>query len=174
MLQIKGNQPKLRHAIRARHQAQPRPAGAWQQGSERRSGAQHTWQTSVYACADPHLQALWAGLATYVVVEKTTVKKGVTTCKTHYYITSLVDQSAARLAAGIRGHWGIENKLHRTRDMHFGQDANGIRHRTAASNVALFNTLALNYLLAHVHESISYAQLWFSQNFKESRPWQRT
>ena len=64
--------------------------------------------------------------------------------------------------------WGIENTLHRTRDVHVGQDANGIRHHTAASNVALFNTLAINYLLTHVHTSIVYAQLWLSQNFKES------
>ena len=174
MLQIKGNQPTLRAAIVARHQAAPAPAGAWQQVSERRSGADYTWRTSVYADVEPHLQTAWAGLAGYIVVEKTTVKQGVTSYKTHYYITSLRGRPVAELAAGIRGHWGIENKLHRTRDVHFRQDANGIRHHTAASNVALFNTLAINYLLTHVHTSIVYAQLWLSQNFKESMSYMRT
>ena len=42
---------------------------------------------------------------------------------------------AAQLAAGIRGHWGIENKLHHTRDVHFRQDTNGIRHLRAAANI---------------------------------------
>ena len=109
-----------------------------------------------------------AGLAGYIVVEKTTVKQGVTSCKTHYYITSLRGRPVAGLAAGIHGHWGIENKLHRTRDVHFGQDTNAIRHHTAASNVTLFNTLAINYLLTHVHTSIVHAQLWISRNIMQS------
>ena len=51
----------LRNAIQARHQATPAPAGAWQQVSERRSGADYTWRTSVYAGAEPHLEAAWGG-----------------------------------------------------------------------------------------------------------------
>ena len=80
------------------------------------------------------------------------------------------DRPAADFAAGIRGHWGIENKLHRTRDVQFNQDTNGIRHRVAAVNVALFNTLALNFLLTNVDASISYAQLFFAQNFNHFMP----
>jgi len=76
----------------------------------------------------------------------------------------------ADLAAGIRGHWGIENKLHRTRDVHFKQDLNGIRHPQAAANMAFFNTLALSYLLLHVNQAVSYAQLYFAQNFKQFLP----
>jgi len=52
----------------------------------------------------------------------------------------------------------------------FGQDTNGIRHRVAAVNVAIFNTLALNYLLANVATSVSYAQLFFAQNWKNLLP----
>ena len=77
---------------------------------------------------------------------------------------------AAALAAGIRGHWGSENKLHRTRNVHFRQDANGIRHLGAAANMALINTLSLNYLLATVSTSVSFAQISFAQNFKELLP----
>ena len=86
------------------------------------------------------------------------------------YLTRLTNCPAADFAAGIRGHWGIENKLHRTRDVHFNQDTNGIRHRVAAVNVALFDTLALNFLLTNVDASISYAQLFFAQNFKHFMP----
>ena len=83
------------------------------------------------------------------------------------YITSLRPRPAAELAAGIRRHWGIENKLHRARDVQFRQDTNGIRHARAAANVALFNTFALNFLLANVHPSLSFAQIMFAQNIKE-------
>ena len=168
VLQVKGNQPKLRAAIAALHTADPTPAGATHHHEERRDGRHLSWQTSVYAA--PCGQHQWAGAAGCVVVVKTVVGPRSTTQQTRYYLTSLVNGSAADFAAGIRGHWGIENKLHRTRDVHFGQDANGIRHRVAAVNVALFNTLALNFLLTNVEDSISYAQLFFAQNFKYFMP----
>lgn len=168
VLQIKGNQAKLQARIQACHAAQPEPAGDdHYRRQERRSGRVNTWKTSVYPCHDPVLQAAWAGLARFVVVVKTVAYRGQTTEHRHCYVTSLAALPAAALAAGIRGHWGIENKLHRTRDVHFRQDANGIRHLGAAANMALINTLALNYLLATVSTSVSFAQISFAQNFKE-------
>ena len=169
VLQVKGNQPKLRAAIAALHAADPTPAGATHRHDERRDGRPLCWQTSVYPAA-PHWPADWAGVAGCVVVVKTVVGPRATTQQTRYYLTSLRDRPAADFAAGIRGHWGIENKLHRTRDVQFNQDTNGIRHRVAAVNVALFNTLALNFLLTNVDASISYAQLFFAQNFKHFMP----
>ena len=168
VLQVKGNQPKLRAAIVALHAADPTPAGATHDHEERRDGRQLRWQTSVYAA--PVGRAVWAGAAGCVVVVKTVVGPHATTQQTRYYLTSLRDRPAADFAAGIRGHWGIENKLHRTRDVHFNQDTNGTRHRVAAVNVALFNTLALNFLLTNVDASVSYAQLFFAQNFKHFMP----
>ena len=168
VLQVKGNQPKLRAAIVALHAADPTPAGATHDHEERRDGRQLRWQTSVYAA--PVGRAVWAGAAGCVVVVKTVVGPRTTTQHTRYYLTSLRDRPAADFAAGIRGHWGIENKLHRTRDVHFNQDTNGTRHRVAAVNVALFNTLALNFLLTNVDASVSYAQLFFAQNFKHFMP----
>ena len=170
VLQVTGNQPKLRASIAARHAADPAPAGAYHCHSERRDGYLNTWQTAFYAGVGSRLQADWAGAAGFVVVVKTVVGAHTTTSQTRYYLTSLAERPVADFAAGIRGHWGIENKLHRTRDVHFGQDTNGIRHRVAAVNVAIFNTLALNYLLTNVDTSVSYAQLFFAQNWKNSMP----
>ena len=49
-----------------------------------------------------------------------------------YAITSRDAQraSAAQLARYTRGHWGIENDLHRRRDVTYGEDAN----RTSMGN----------------------------------------
>lgn len=170
MLQVKGNQPKLRARIAAWHQADPPPTLHTAPVAERRSGALCTWKTSVYAYNDPDLQAAWAGLVRVVVVVKTVQRVQQISQQTRYYLTSLRTTPVVELAAGIRGHWGIENKLHRTRDVHFKQDANGIRHPLAAANMAIFNTLALNYLLLHVQLAVSYAQLYFAQNFKQFLP----
>ena len=169
VLQVKGNQPKLRDALAAYHAADPAPAGACHTRHERRDGCRISWQTSVYA-ADPGWQADWDGLEQVVVVVKTVAGPQRTTRQTRYYLTSLANCPAAAAAAGIRGHWGIENKLHRTRDVHFGQDTNGVRHRVAAVNIAIFNTLALNFLLANVERSVSYAQVWFAHNFEKFMP----
>lgn len=169
VLQVKGNQPTLLAQLQALHHANPVPAGATHQQQERRRGQQLSWQTSVYA-APAAAQAGWAGLAQVAVVVKTVKQAGTTTCTTRYYITSLTQATAAELAQGIRGHWGIENKLHRTRDVQFGQDANRIRGLKAAVNVSIFNTLALNFLLTRVHLSVSLAQLFFAQNFRDFLP----
>jgi len=170
VLQVKGNQPKLRARIAAWHQADPCPAQATIQVQEHRRGATATWQTSVYACNEADLAATWPGLARVVVVVKTVQRAQLTTQQTRYYLTSLRTTPVAELAAGIRGHWRIENKLHRTRDVHFKQDSNGIRHPLAAANMALINTLASNYLLLHVQQAISDAQLYFAQNFRRFLP----
>ena len=170
MLPVKGNQPKLRAAIAARRLGEPPPAAAAHTHSERRDGQLNTWQTTFYAGLDPAVSADWAGVAGVVIVEKTVASSRGTRRQTRAYLTSLGQCPVAELAAGIRGHWGIENKLHRTRDVHFGQDTNGIRHPVAAANVAIFNTLALNYLLTNVGPAISDAQLFFAQNWKNFMP----
>ena len=179
VLQIKANQPKLLARLQEKHRADPCPclclclcpatatATATAQVQERKSGCVVTWQTRVYPCHEAAIAAEWAGAAQAVVVVKTVQRAQHCTHSTRYYLTSLATASAAALGAGIRGHWGIENKLHRARDVQFGQDRNGIRHRQAAVNVALFNTLALNYLNLYVPQSASQAQLHFSQHFKD-------
>lgn len=172
MLQVKGNQPKLRAALAAPHEARATCA-ATHTHCERRSGQLNTWQTTFYPCADSPLRAAWEGLAGFVVVVKTVSGPQATHTHTRYYLTSLAERPVAGLAAGIRGHWGIENRLHRARDGEFRQDTNGIRHRKAAANVAIFNTLALNYLLTNVDASLRYAQLHFAQNFKTTITHQR-
>jgi predicted transposase YbfD/YdcC len=170
VLQVKGNQPKLRARIAAWHQADPTPAQATWGVQERSRGRVCAWQASVYPCSEPDVLMAWQGLARVVVVVKTVQRAQETTQQTRYYLTSLRTTPLAALAAGIRGHWGIENRLHRTRDIHFKQDKNGIRHPRAAANRALFNTMALNYLLLNVHQAVSYAQLLFAQNFKQFLP----
>ena len=116
------------------------------------------------------MRTAWTGLARVVVVVKTVPRAPQMSRPTRYYLTSLRTRPVAELAAGIRGHWGIENKLHRTRDVHFRQDTNGIRPPRAAVNMALFNTVALHYLLLQVNQAVSYAQRYFAQKFKRFLP----
>ncbi len=43
-------------------------------------------------------------------------------------------------------HWGVENSLHWTLDMTFGEDSQRKRAGMAAQNFALVNKIALNIL----------------------------
>ena len=53
---------------------------------------------------------------------------------------------AKRLAALVRGHWGIENRLHWVRDVVFGKDASRIHTGNAPQVMALFRNVALSLL----------------------------
>jgi predicted transposase YbfD/YdcC len=166
VLQLKANHPKFYAALLARHLAEP-PPGGYHTVCERRSGHVYSWQSRVLDVTEMPQQPAWAGLARAVVVVKTDTYRGETSEHTHVYLTSLCTTPLPELAAGIRGHWGIENQLHRTRDVHFRQDTNCIRQRVAATNLALLNTLALNFLLPHVDRSVCDAQCWLNHNFKQ-------
>ncbi|WP_442947545.1 ISAs1 family transposase [Nostoc sp.] len=60
-----------------------------------------------------------------------------------YYIISLI-RSAVDFAYGIRGHWGIENRLHWVKDVVFDEDNLTIRTRNAPVNLSIVRLLALN------------------------------
>ena len=134
MLQLKANHPKFYAALLARHLAEP-PLGDDHTVLERRSGHVYRWQSRVLDVTGMPQQPAWAGLARAVVVVKTDTYRGQTSEHTHVYLTSLRTTPLPELAAGIRGHWGIENKLHRTRDVHFRQDTNRIRQRRAVNSL---------------------------------------
>lgn len=66
-----------------------------------------------------------------------------------YGITSLdrADAGADRLLDLNRSHWGIENNLHRVRDVTFGEDASRVRSGSAPEVLAATRN-ALTHLLA--------------------------
>lgn len=63
-----------------------------------------------------------------------------------FAITSLPpDQaSAAELAGLVRGHWGIENRLHWVRDTAYREDASQVRTGNAAHLMATIRNLAIS------------------------------
>jgi hypothetical protein len=65
-----------------------------------------------------------------------------------YLITSLSGAAASpqALLTYNREHWGIENRLHRDKDMTLGEDAATNRKGHAPRNIASFNNLTLTIL----------------------------
>ena len=64
-------------------------------------------------------------------------------CETRYYISS-ARLSAERAAEAVRGHWGIENRLHWVLDMVFKEDQSRLRKGHGAKNMAVVRHFAIN------------------------------
>lgn len=88
----------------------------------------------------------WYGIQRIVRVKRWGQRGGKPFEQTAWYILSKPMNSARRVAQGIRGHWGIENRLHWTKDVLLGEDHMAITHPRAATLVAFLNTTALNLL----------------------------
>jgi len=87
----------------------------------------------------------WEGLRTVGMVEAVRQINGQSTVERRYYLSSLgLDVKA--FARAVRGHWGIENKLHWMMDVAFGEDQSRARSGHAAHNLATLRRLALNLL----------------------------
>ena len=91
------------------------------------------------------LQTHWKNMRSIIRIESKREFKGKQKVETaiRYYISSL-DKSAAELQKIIRSHWAIENKLHWSLDVAFGEDLNRKRSNHAAQNFSLINKIVLN------------------------------
>ena len=65
--------------------------------------------------------------------------------ETRYYISS-APLSARRAAEAVRGHWGVENRLHWVLDVVFGEDQSRLRKGHGAKNMAIVRHFAINLI----------------------------
>jgi predicted transposase YbfD/YdcC len=93
-------------------------------------------------------QEAWAKLQVIGMWISERTVNGQVSEEVHYFIGSRV-MSAQRYGAALRGHWGVENKLHWHLDIHFGEDANRVQGRKRGENLALVRRLALGLLKRH-------------------------
>jgi predicted transposase YbfD/YdcC len=152
LVQVKDNQPGLLEACRliaAHHTAQEVATDTC-----KGYGRVEERHTQVFDPPNAWWPAEWAALtACLIQVTRHSRRRGPggvwqTTEETALYIcTTLLP--AAVLAAAIRGHWGIENRLHYVRDVSFREDRCRVRHqpgilarlRTIAHNIIQHNQL---------------------------------
>jgi predicted transposase YbfD/YdcC len=90
-------------------------------------------------------QELWKDLTSIGRVTRTYYEKGEEKSEVRYFISSLASKPKL-LGRAVRGHWGVENGLHWTLDMYFGEDRNRARAGNAAENLALLRRWVLSLL----------------------------
>lgn len=67
--------------------------------------------------------------------------------ETRYYISSAA-LSAEQAADAVRGHWGIENRLHWVLDVVFADDQSRLRKGHGAKNMTIVRHFAINLIRA--------------------------
>ena len=95
----------------------------------------------------------WVDLKTLVCIKSIRTCKGKTTQELRYYMSSL-SSDAQRVGQIVRGHWGVENKLHWHLDVSFGEDLCKIRMDHAVENFSLVKKMALGLLKADTSEKL--------------------
>ncbi len=88
----------------------------------------------------------WTGLSSLVAVESQRIIGDKVSTERRYFISSLSGIDAKTIGRMIRSHWGIENKLHWSLDVSFGEDDCRIRKGFGAENVSRLRRIALNLL----------------------------
>lgn len=90
----------------------------------------------------------WPGLAQVFRLERTWREHGVTKQARHYGIASLRPQAGPpeRLLALKRGHWVVENRLHRVKDLALGEDQSTIHRGQGPTVMALLRDAGVSLL----------------------------
>jgi len=146
VLAVKGNQKRLEEIVHLKlGPGRPTAPRATLQTSEKNHG--RTEQRTYVAMAAPKaIRQHWPDAQSIVRVgRETTDEHGNKTQEVRYFISSLAPE-VNRLASLIRGHWGIENRLHWSLDVTFNEDQSRIRQGHAAENAALLRRLTLSIL----------------------------
>lgn len=148
-VQLKGNQPSLSRRLTTTYPAQP-PVDRHHSHEighhgriERRTT--RVWPLPPGVGTEPwhdHFDLL-IEVQRHTEVFNTRHKDGRERQETAYYL-STVALTAAQAAEIIRGHWGVENRLHYVRDVTLGEDASRIRRNPGI--FALLRSFVLNLL----------------------------
>jgi predicted transposase YbfD/YdcC len=101
----------------------------------------------------------WTTPVRFIEVHTTVREKGKTRTELRFFLTNLAPEDATpqRLLRLVRGHWGIENRLHYVRDFTFDEDRCPIRTGNGPRVAATNRNLVIALLRAARFENIAAA-----------------
>lgn len=143
---VKGNQPGLFSDIELLFEEPPEgDVFAFAEQRDRHGGRLDVRRLWGSVALRAHLD--WPGVQQVCKIERVSERKGKLTREMRYAITSLGDEVGARqLLRHVRGHWGIENRLHYVRDVTFGEDASQVRTGSAPEVMAALRNVVIGVL----------------------------
>jgi len=157
VLMVKNNQPALAAAIegffseaeKTGYQGVPHTRAEWVEKDHGRIEARRCFVTDDLSCLEDRQD--WPGVKTLVMGEAPRRRleeaireiNGVRSTERRYYISSWL-ADAERIGTVVRGHWGVENGLHWSLDVTFGEDQARMREGNSAENFSILRRIALN------------------------------
>lgn len=143
LLGVKGNQPTLHAAIEAAFIDQP---ARCHEHLDSRHGRVVVQIAKVLPAQGVVAAEDWPKCKTIARIDSARLVNGKPAALEQRYYLSSRDLSAEELAAAVRSHWAIENRLHWVLDVSFGEDASTVRKDNAPQNVSLLKKIVLNLL----------------------------
>lgn len=156
---VKNNQPTLYNRIKAIAQTQP---ALDQQTTQDRGRGRIEYRRIQLFEASPEIQTEWSGAKRVVMVHRYGTRGTQPYDMKHYYVSSLASNDANVFAIGIRGHWGIENRLHWVKDALMKEDCSAIKQHAPAKMMALLRTVALSIYRVNGYDSWKKSTAKFS------------
>ena len=149
LMALKGKSPILHQATQAvfADESVVKAVYATQEKGHGRE-EKRTYRSVAATALSTDITSSYSGLQQLVEVvrERRIIRKqSESSVETHYYITSL-KEGIEQLAQKVRGHWSIENRLHWTLDVSFGEDENRARKGNLAANCSLIRKMSMNFL----------------------------
>lgn len=152
ILQVKGNHPKLEKELKllfdeCRRKDAYAVAHDYTEQTDKGHGRIETrrcWMTTDVGWLPDGAE--WENLGSFACVESTRQIGEKIESDQRYYISSVEKRDAARMLQRVRGHWGVENRLHWRLDVVFDEDRRRVRSGHAAENFSRLSRIALNLL----------------------------
>lgn len=160
VIAVKNNQPKLHRHIQ-RIAALTKPTSRYI-ATEKTRDRLTTRSVEVFHDLNG-IDPQWTGIKSLIRVERAGTRGGKQSHEIVCYISSLI-RTAKEFTCGIRGHWGIENRLHWVKDVVLNEDDSTIRMGNAPGNLSIIRAIALNVLRRNCYSFITKAQRFLSND----------
>lgn len=155
VLAVKGNQPTLHEKVKhlldeaalENFAGMPHDFIETIDGDHGRIETRRVWMTDQVQHLGEPILAQWPALSSLAMVESTREMPGrLPVGERRYFISSIQAVNARKMAESIRGHWGIENRLHWQLDVSFGEDQRRVRKDHGPENFSRLCRMSLNLL----------------------------
>ncbi|MEV2218272.1 ISAs1 family transposase [Nocardia vinacea] len=161
LLTVKDNQPKLRKALKKLPWHSVR---THDRTRSRKHGREETRTLKALAIRGPGIKFPGARLALKITRRRVDAKTRKFQSATIYAITSLSPAEATprQIAAWLRGHWHIENRVHCVRDVTFDEDRSRVRTGAGAQVMATLRNTTIGLLRISGHHNIAHGLRYHS------------
>ena len=101
-------------------------------------------------------ESQWVGVRSILCIKRWGTRQGKDYEHKAYYL-SLMLTSPHQWQLLVRGHWGIENRLHWPKDKVLGEDDYRLEDESALLNWSIFRSIAINVLRLKGYQSLKSA-----------------